>query len=59
LDGDEGYIDNNEVMKNLLAIKLYSDNNDDIHKIQNQINFIHRFLRLKDKIKKLLSQNVN
>jgi hypothetical protein len=54
LNGDEGYIDNNEVIKNLLAIKLHYDNNDDIRKIKNQINFIHRLLRLKDKIKKFI-----
>jgi hypothetical protein len=48
------YIDNNEVLRNLLAIKSQTDNIDEILKIKNQINFIHGLLLTKDKIKKVI-----
>jgi hypothetical protein len=39
---DEGYIDNNnDTLNNLLYIKSHSIDIDEIHKIKNQINFIH------------------
>jgi t-SNARE complex subunit (syntaxin) len=48
------YIDNNVVLKNLLAIKSQTDNIDEIRKIKNQINFIHSLLLTKDKVKKII-----
>jgi hypothetical protein len=35
------YIDNNEVLRNLLAIKSQINDADEIRKIKNQINFFH------------------
>jgi hypothetical protein len=52
---DEGYIDNNNVLKDLLYIKSWSNDIDEIHKIKNQINFIHDLLLTKDKIKKIIN----
>jgi hypothetical protein len=54
LDGYEGYIDNHQIFLDLLAIKLNSDNIDEIRKIKNQIHFIHGLLLTKDKIKKVI-----
>jgi hypothetical protein len=34
------YIDNNDIMKDLLAIKSQIDDVDEIRKIKNQIHFI-------------------
>jgi hypothetical protein len=51
---DEGYIDNNDVLNNLLNIKSHSNDVDEIHKIKNQINVIHGLLLTKDKIKKVI-----
>jgi hypothetical protein len=48
------YIDNNDVLNNLLAIKSQINDADEIRKIKNQINFIHGFLLTKDKIKKVI-----
>jgi hypothetical protein len=52
---DEGYIDNsNDVLNNLLAIKSQINDVDEIHKIKNQINFVHGLLLTKDKLKKVI-----
>jgi hypothetical protein len=51
---DGNYIDNNEVMKNLLAIKSQIEDVDEIRKIENQINFIHGLFLTKDKIKNVI-----
>jgi hypothetical protein len=48
------YIDKNEVLKKLFAIKLQINDVDEICKIKNQINFIHGLLLTKDKIKKVI-----
>jgi hypothetical protein len=52
----EGYIDNsNDVLNNLLATKSQiNDDLDEIHKIKNQINFIHGLLLTADKLKKVI-----
>jgi hypothetical protein len=53
---DEGYIYNtNDVLNNLLYIKSHSNDVDEIHKIKNQINFIHGLKLTKDKIKKVIN----
>jgi hypothetical protein len=52
---DESYIDNtNDILNNLLYIKSHSNDIDEIHKIKNQINFIHGLLLTKEKIKKVI-----
>jgi hypothetical protein len=48
------YIDNNDVLKKLLASKSQIDYVDVIRKIKNQINFIYGLLLTKDKIKKVI-----
>jgi hypothetical protein len=53
------YIDNNKILKALLAIKSHSENVDKTYKIMNQIHFIHGLLLTKDKIKMLLRQKMN
>jgi hypothetical protein len=58
-DGDEGYIDNIQVLRDLLEIKSHSDNFDEIRKIKNQINFIQDPKLTKDKRKRLLRQRMN
>jgi hypothetical protein len=47
------YIDNNKLLEDLLYIKSYSNDTDEIHKKKHQINFIHGLLLTKDKIKKV------
>jgi hypothetical protein len=42
------------VLRNLLAIKSQTDNIDEIHKIKNQINFIHGLLLTKNMIKNVV-----
>jgi hypothetical protein len=54
-DGDEGYVYNTELINNLLEIKSQTDNIDDTRKIKDQINYIHRRLLRKDKIKKIIN----
>jgi hypothetical protein len=52
---NEGYIDNNiDALNNLLTIKSQINDVDEIHKIKNQINFVHGLLLTKDKIKKAI-----
>jgi hypothetical protein len=49
----------NDVLKDLLAIKSQIDDEDEILKIKNQINFSHALLLTKDKITKLLRQKMS
>jgi hypothetical protein len=51
---DAEYVDNNEVLKDLLAIKSQINDINEIRKIKNQINFVHGLLLTKDKIKKVV-----
>jgi hypothetical protein len=52
---DERYIDNYGFLKDLLAIKPQIEDDNEIRKIKNQINFIHGLLLTKDKIKKVIN----
>jgi hypothetical protein len=51
-------IDNNDELKNLLAIKSQINDIDEIRKIKNQINFVHCLLLTKDMIKWLLRKRM-
>jgi hypothetical protein len=52
---DKFYIDNStDVLKNLLAIKSQIEDENEIRKIKNKINFIQGVLLTKDKIKKVI-----
>jgi hypothetical protein len=51
---NEGYIDNNEIRRNLLSIITKSENVNEIRQIKNQINFIHVLLLTKDKLKNFI-----
>jgi hypothetical protein len=57
---DEGYIDNsNDILEDLLAFKSQIEDEDEICKIKNQINFIHGLLLTKDKIIKVIKTKMN
>jgi hypothetical protein len=51
---DEGINDNDFIISNLLVKKYSTDDENEIKNIKNDINYIHRLLLMKDKLKKYI-----